>query len=133
MIRGPIPREHQAKFKSCFPEGVIEIEDDEAGEPQCVVKNPRKDTVSREVLRHPEFEDLVELARIRDHFLCKLPSPEERPGNGGDERCRLLTLVNVESAGQYSPELLVPKAIDIMLGKIAEVEAGLDKLFSDEA
>jgi len=35
------------------------------------VKNPRRDTVSREVLRHPEFEDLVKLGRIRDHFLCE--------------------------------------------------------------
>jgi DNA-directed RNA polymerase I and III subunit RPAC1 len=49
---------------------VIEIEEDQNGEPQCVVKNPRRDTVSREVLRHPEFQDLVQLSRIRDHFMC---------------------------------------------------------------
>lgn len=66
ILRGPIPKEHQQKFKECFPPGVVEIENGEA-----VIKNPRKDTVSREVLRHPEFQDLVELARIRDHFLCK--------------------------------------------------------------
>jgi DNA-directed RNA polymerase I and III subunit RPAC1 len=110
MLRGPIPREHQEKFKGCFPDGVVEIEDDEAGEPQVVIKNPRKDTVSREMLRHPEFEGLVELARIRDHFLF-----------------------NVESAGQYAPEDLVPEAINIMLSKITAVEEGLDKLFSAEA
>ena len=71
ILRGPIPQEHQEKFVKCFPEGVIGIEEDEHGEPQCVVKNPRKDTVSREVLRHPEFQDLVQLTRIRDHFICK--------------------------------------------------------------
>lgn len=71
-IRSPIPREHQEKFKDCFPPGVIAIEPDRKGDPQCVVKNPRKDTVSREVLRHPEFQDLVQLSRIRDHFLCEL-------------------------------------------------------------
>lgn len=38
--------------------------------------------------------------------------------------------VNVESAGQYPPEELVPEAIKIMLGKISAVEAGLDKLFA---
>jgi DNA-directed RNA polymerase I and III subunit RPAC1 len=65
ILRGPIPLEHQEKFQQCFPPGVIEIEDDEV-----VVKNPRKDTVSREVLRHPEFQDLVQLTRIRDHFIC---------------------------------------------------------------
>jgi DNA-directed RNA polymerase I and III subunit RPAC1 len=71
IIRQPIPRELQTKFKECFTKGVIEIENDANGEPQCVVKNPRKDTVTREVLRHKEFEGLVELTRIRDHFLCE--------------------------------------------------------------
>ena len=70
IIRNPIPEEHQEKFKSCFPEGVIAIEKDKKGQDQCIVKNPRKDTVSREVLRHPEFQDLVQLTRIRDHFIC---------------------------------------------------------------
>jgi DNA-directed RNA polymerase I and III subunit RPAC1 len=74
-----------------------------------VIKNPRKDTVSREVLRHPEFQDLVELSRIRDHFIY-----------------------SVESAGQYEPQELVPEAIKIMLAKIKAVEAGLDKLFAKE-
>lgn len=109
ILRGPIPREHQAKFQQCFAPGVIAIEDDEAGKPQAVVKNPRKDTVSREVLRHPEFKDLVELARIRDHFMY-----------------------TVESAGQYDPQELVPEAIKIMLSKIKAVETSLDKLFSVE-
>ncbi|WVQ83088.1 hypothetical protein IAT38_005226 [Cryptococcus sp. DSM 104549] len=106
ILREPIPKEHQQLFKSCFPEGVVEIEKDGNGEDQVVIKNPRKDTVSREVLRHPEFSDKVELTRIRDHFMF-----------------------NVESVGQYKPEDLVPEAIKIMLSKIAEVEAGLDKLF----
>ncbi|GFZ45203.1 DNA-directed RNA polymerases I and III 40 kDa polypeptide [Saitozyma sp. JCM 24511] len=110
ILRGPIPREHQEKFQKCFPPGVIGIEEDERGEPQCVVKNPRKDTVSREVLRHPEFQDLVQLARIRDHFIY-----------------------NVESVGQYKPEELVPEAIKILLNKVKEVEEGLDKLFASDA
>lgn len=70
ILHGPIPREHQKKFQNCFPKGVIAIEKDANGQEQCVVKNPRKDTVTREVLRHKEFEGLVELTRIRDHFLC---------------------------------------------------------------
>ena len=41
------------------------------GKKEVVVKNPRRDTVSREVLRHPEFENLVKLGRVRDHFLCE--------------------------------------------------------------
>ncbi|WWC96087.1 hypothetical protein V866_002954 [Kwoniella sp. B9012] len=104
ILREPIPIEHQQKFQKCFPEGVIEIEND-----QVVVKNPRKDTVSREVLRHPEFADKVSLNRIRDHFIF-----------------------NVESTGQYNPEELVPEAIKILLSKISAVEEGLDKLFASE-
>lgn len=42
-----------------------------AGTMEAKVTNPRKDTVSREVLRHKEFEDKVRLTRIRDHFICE--------------------------------------------------------------
>ncbi|WVN85045.1 uncharacterized protein L203_100187 [Cryptococcus depauperatus CBS 7841] len=107
ILRGPIPQEYQEKFKNCFPPGVVEIEKNKDGQDQCVIKNTRKDTVSREVLRHPEFQDLVQLTRIRDHFIF-----------------------NVESTGQYKPEELVPEAIKILLGKIKDVEEGLDKLLS---
>lgn len=41
----------------------------------------------------------------------------------------MATIVNVESAGQYKPQELVPEAISILLDKISEVEKGLDKLF----
>lgn len=71
ILREPIPVADQEKFKSCFAPGVIELENDADGNQQVVVKNPRKDTVSREVLRHKEFQDKVELARIRDHFICE--------------------------------------------------------------
>lgn len=71
IIREPIPVEDQEKFQQCFAPGVIELEKDENGKQQAVVKNPRKDTVSREVLRHKEFQDKVQLARIRDHFMCE--------------------------------------------------------------
>ena len=39
------------------------------------VADARRDTCSREVLRHPELKDSVELNRIRDHFICKLGIP----------------------------------------------------------
>ncbi len=42
------------------------------GVKEAVVKNPRKDTVSREVLRYPELADKVRLSRVRNHFICKL-------------------------------------------------------------
>jgi hypothetical protein len=37
------------------------------------VANPRLETMSREVFRHPDLAPLVELNRIRDHFICMCP------------------------------------------------------------
>lgn len=69
IIGEPITGELASKFKSCFPKGVVAIN----SKGEAVVKDARKDTVSREVLRHPEFEGRVKLGRQRDHFICKLP------------------------------------------------------------
>ncbi len=51
---------------------MIALEDDPStGErTRVVVANPRLDTVSREVLRWDEFKEIVQLSRIRDHFIC---------------------------------------------------------------
>lgn len=65
-ILDDIPLALLPKFQACFPAGVIEIFSGKA-----VVANARADTVSREVLRHPEFEGKVELGRVRDHFICE--------------------------------------------------------------
>ena len=67
-ILKPIPDEHIDKFINCFSKGVME----RGGEMGVRVVSPRKDTVSREVLRHPEFEGHVRLGRVQDHFLCTL-------------------------------------------------------------
>ncbi|TNY19054.1 DNA-directed RNA polymerase [Rhodotorula diobovata] len=97
QLLSDIPPELQAKFQACFPTGVIDIAGD-----AVVIANPRRDTVSREVLRHPEFEDKVKLGRVRDHFIF-----------------------NLESAGQYAPQELVPEAIHVLLDKIREVRKAL--------
>lgn len=70
-ITKPIPSALCDKFAQCFAPGVVEVEKDEDGNKVCRVVNSRKDTVSREVLRHPEFEDFVILGRKRDHFICE--------------------------------------------------------------
>lgn len=66
-----IPPELCSKFAACFAPGVIEEFEDEDGTQNVRVANARKDTVSREVLRHAEFADSVKLGRIRDHFICE--------------------------------------------------------------
>ena len=71
-ILKPITGKDAEKFQKCFPKGVIDLTTNDQGEKEAVVANPRKDTVSREVLRHAEFENKVELGRYSDHFICKL-------------------------------------------------------------
>jgi DNA-directed RNA polymerase alpha subunit len=68
-IKQPIPPEHAEKFQKCFSPGVIKI-DPATREVSVDEEKVRNDTVSREVLRHPEFADKVELSRVRDYFLC---------------------------------------------------------------
>jgi DNA-directed RNA polymerases I and III subunit RPAC1 len=87
-ITKPIVGEDAAKFAGCFPQGVIGLEkvtrkeartqgsgyEGHEGKKKAVVKDPMRDTVSREVLRHPEFKDKVKLGRRRDHFIFSVES-----------------------------------------------------------
>ena len=58
------------KFQQCFTPGVIGLKTD--GQPEVV--DPRRDTVSREVLRHPEFDGKVRLGRKQGHFIFNIES-----------------------------------------------------------
>lgn len=69
-ITKPIPPNLAEKFQKCFSPGVISI-DPATKRVYVDEENLRKDSVSREVLRHPEFVDSVELSRVRDFFLCE--------------------------------------------------------------
>ncbi|KAG0650803.1 DNA-directed RNA polymerases I and III subunit RPAC1 [Hyphodiscus hymeniophilus] len=87
-ITKPILGKDAEKFKNCFPRGVIELEkvtkkeskmvgsgyDGHEGENKAVVKDAFNDTVSRECLRHAEFEGKVKLGRVRDHFIFSVES-----------------------------------------------------------
>ncbi|AGO11803.1 AaceriADR031Cp [[Ashbya] aceris (nom. inval.)] len=86
----PITGPDAEKFVKCFPPGVAAI--NEKGE--AVIQDARKDTVSREVLRHPELEQKVKLGRVRDHFIF-----------------------NVESAGAMTPEEIFFKSVRILKNK----------------
>ncbi|PWN50439.1 putative Rpc40-40 kd subunit of DNA-directed RNA polymerases I and III [Violaceomyces palustris] len=104
QILKPIPPHLCEKFRKCFPEGVIGIRGGE-GEQEVYVKDARRDTVSREVLRYPEFEGHVKLGRVRDHFLFDL-----------------------ETSGIIAPEKLLPTAIKVLREKIAILKSGLDHM-----
>ena len=70
-ITKPIPSHLAEKFQKCFSPGVIKI-DPRTKAVSVDEQGVRNDSVSREVLRHPEFADSVELSRVRDYFLCPL-------------------------------------------------------------
>lgn len=82
--------ESAKRLQGCFPEGVIGIDADG----KAFVKDARKDTVSREVLRYDEFKNDVKLGRIRDHFIF-----------------------NVESTGAMTPEEIFFKSVRILKSK----------------
>ncbi|VDB91483.1 unnamed protein product [Peniophora sp. CBMAI 1063] len=102
ILKKPIPREHARKFAQCFTPGVITV-DEATGEVGVDPERVRAESMSREVLRHPEFEGCVELARVRDHFIF-----------------------NVETESAYEPQRLPLESIRIMRDKIAALrEAAL--------
>ncbi|KAJ1836550.1 DNA-directed RNA polymerase core subunit rpc40 [Coemansia sp. RSA 2706] len=90
-------------FRECFPPGVVDVVVED-GVRKAKVVNARKDTVSREVLRHKQFEGKVRLTRVRDHFIF-----------------------NVESTGIISPEDLVAQALDVLMEKCDIAKSALTK------
>jgi len=89
-ILKPIRGEAAQRLKSCFSLGVIELKPD--GE--AYVKDARNDACSRNVFRHDDLKDCVELSKVRDHFIF-----------------------NVESVGAVPPKDLVPMALDVLIEK----------------
>ena len=115
----PILGADAKKFARCFPKGVIGLEEvteeeasrsgdgyeGKAGEPKAVVRNTMKDTVSRECLRHSEFNGKVKLGRIRDHFIFQ-----------------------VESTGQFNSDLLFLESVRTLKSKCRRLRRSLDNM-----
>lgn len=104
-ILKPILGADAQKFARCFPRGVIGYEKDESGEKRAVVRDPMKDTVSRECLRHEEFKDKVKLGRVRDHFIF-----------------------SVESTGQFESDELFLDAVRLLREKANAFKRNLSEL-----
>ena len=75
------------------------------GDVMAVVKDPMRDTVSRECLRHEEFEGKVKLGRIRDHFIYR-----------------------IESTGQWDSDELFLESIKVLKMKCGLMKKGLADL-----
>lgn len=118
-ITQPILGADAIKFQSCFPPGVIDLErvtasDTTSGSPvyegregdeKAVVKDPFRDTVSRECLRHDEFKGKVKLGRQQDHFIF-----------------------SVESTGQYPSDTLFLDAVDVLKYKAKRLLRAMDEM-----
>lgn len=104
-IKQDITGDDAVKFAECFPKGVVKVQ---GKNKKAVVVDPRKDTVSREVLRHKEFADKVELSRIRDHFIF-----------------------DVESTGIVPAFDLFRSSVSILKDKCSIVKAAMEKTLAD--
>lgn len=117
----PILGADAKKFARCFPKGVIGLEtvtkeeaeeqggayEGHEGEVKAVVKDAMRDTVSRECLRHEEFEGKVKLGRRKDHFIF-----------------------SVESTGQVESEELFLESVKALRRKCEKFLRGVDELRS---
>ncbi|KAI9736901.1 MAG: DNA-directed RNA polymerase core subunit rpc40 [Claussenomyces sp. TS43310] len=118
-ITKPIIGQDAEKFAGCFPRGVIGLEpvtekeaqtagsgyEGHEGEKKAVVKDVMKDTVSRECLRHEEFEGKVKLGRVRDHFIF-----------------------SIESTGQWDSDELFLESVKILKMKCERLRRNLDAI-----
>ena len=75
--------EQAHRLKSSFSDGVIGIDESGFGLSfaniirlhfiiLAYVKDPRKDTSSRNVFQHEDLKGAVEMRKIKDHFICTL-------------------------------------------------------------
>lgn len=143
LINGEITGQDAVKFQKCFPEGVVDVVV-KNGVKTAVVVNPRKDTVSREVLRHAEFENKVKLTRVRDHFICKLGKTRVLRLFRCILACsedlgQILILlscthpiVSIESVGSIEPQDLFVQAVQVLVDKCAQVKRALQSALHTE-
>lgn len=115
----PILGADARKFARCFPKGVIGLDkvtleeaekqgsgyEGQEGETKAVVKDPMRDTVSRECLRHEEFQGKVKLGRRKDHFIF-----------------------SVESTGQWDSEELFLESVKVLRKKCEKFKGGVREL-----
>ncbi|XP_015520731.1 DNA-directed RNA polymerases I and III subunit RPAC1 [Neodiprion lecontei] len=73
----PVKGEMAERLKGCFSPGVIEIVRDKKNGPddrEARVKNARYDSCSRNVFRHNDLKECVQLTRVPDHFIFTIES-----------------------------------------------------------
>eukprot|EP00123_Amoebidium_parasiticum_P010985 comp20445_c0_seq1/m.25996 comp20445_c0_seq1/g.25996 ORF comp20445_c0_seq1/g.25996 comp20445_c0_seq1/m.25996 type:complete len:354 (-) comp20445_c0_seq1:437-1498(-) len=103
IINQPVRGEKARRLQKCFSNGVISLKNNK-GEEEAYVDNPRVETMSREVFRHPDLAPLVEINRVKDHFIF-----------------------TIESIGALEPDRIFLDAVRIMRAKCRIVLKELEK------
>jgi len=70
VIKQKIIDEKAEELKKLCPKKVFDIED-LGNKLKAVVARPRDCTTCRECIKHPEFKDMIELGKVKDHYECK--------------------------------------------------------------
>ncbi|XP_063300246.1 DNA-directed RNA polymerases I and III subunit RPAC1 [Pelobates fuscus] len=92
-LLAPVEGELADVLQRCFSPGVIAV-DFVNGKKVAHVASSRLDTCSREIFRHEELKDLVQMKRVRDHYIF-----------------------SIESTGILPPDTLLTEAIKVLMGK----------------
>jgi len=100
----PVPPHLATRFRDCFCPGVIKV-DPRTKKVSVDQRGVRGETMSREVLRHPDLAEYVKLARVRDHFIF-----------------------NIDSEGPYEPQRLPLEAVRVMREKISVLKRATEAL-----
>ncbi|KAM8946827.1 DNA-directed RNA polymerases I and III subunit RPAC1 [Pelodytes ibericus] len=92
-LLGPVEGRLADTLQSCFSPGVITV-DVQNGKRVARVESARMDTCSREIFRHEELKNLVQMKRVRNHYIF-----------------------SIESTGVLAPDTLLTEAIKVLMGK----------------
>lgn len=105
ILKKTLKGEQAERLEKCFSPGVIGLKENDQGEKVAFVANSRRDTCSREVFRHEDLRDAVELKKVRDHFIF-----------------------SIESTGALPPDVLVSEAVKILKAKCQTFLSELDNV-----
>lgn len=99
ILKRPVFGDQARRLQSCFAPGVIQLKrDGEDDVEEAFVVNPRKDTCTREVFNHDDLKELVELKKVRNHFIF-----------------------SVESATSKTPDQLFMESVKILMDKCSNL------------
>jgi len=91
VLKREVTGEAAERLQSCFSPGVIKLE---GKKKKAVVDNARYDGCSRNVYRHDDLRDAVDMHKVRDHFIF-----------------------TVESVGAMEPEDIFVQSIEALVDK----------------